>query len=164
MSNEPKMDKLEERVAARRAAYLAEQAKTGQPSPAVLPTAATDGGESETPIASFQQLPNSNLELKITEVRAAIAAGANPMKVARQLSEIVALGMAQKDLATELGVNKPWLSKKLGLLVAPIKGGCPSLSITTPRMWSRGSRAGQGHWNTNVCRPSQSISRPPGHW
>ena len=43
------------------------------------------------------------------------------MQVARLLSGIVSLGMAQKDLAVALGVNKSWLSKRLGLLVAPVK-------------------------------------------
>ena len=107
MNNEPKIDRLAERIAARRAeAARAEQQAQGihEAIPAT----------SETGV-------NLTLGTKITEAREAIAAGVNPMKVARLLSGIVLLGMAQKDLAAALGVNKSWLSKRLGLLVAPVK-------------------------------------------
>ena len=107
MNNEPKIDRLAERIAARRAeAARAEQQAQGVPE--------ANPATSETGV-------NLTLGTKITEAREAIAAGVNPMKVARLLSGIVSLGMAQKDLAVALGVNKSWLSKRLGLLVAPVK-------------------------------------------
>ena len=107
MNNEPKIDRLAERIAARRAeAARAEQQAQGVPE--------ANPATSETGV-------NLTLGTKITEAREAIAAGVNPMKVARLLSGIVSLGMAQKDLAAALGVNKSWLSKRLGLLVAPVK-------------------------------------------
>ena len=126
MNTEPKMDKLEERVAARRAAYLAEQAQAGQPAPAVSDTATASAAAAaapETHISASTAVPlsNPNLEPKIAEAREAMAAGANPLKIARILSEILTLGILQKDLAVALDVKKWWLSKKLGLLTAPAK-------------------------------------------
>ncbi len=107
MNNEPKIDRLAERIAARRAeAARAEQQAQGVHE--AIPAT------SETGV-------NLTLRTKITEAREAIAAGVNSMKVARLLSGIVSLGMAQKDLAVALSVNKSWLSKRLGLLVAPVK-------------------------------------------
>lgn len=107
MNNEPIRDRLAERIAARRA----EAAQTRQP---------VQGVHEAIPATSETGV-NLTLGTKITDAREAIAAGVNPMKVARLLSGIVSLGMAQKDLAAVLGVNKSWLSKRLGLLVAPIK-------------------------------------------
>lgn len=107
MNNEPIRDRLAERIAARRAEVArAKQQAQGVPE--------ANPATSETGV-------NLTLETKIREAREAIAAGVNPMKVARLLSGIISLGMAQKDLAAALGVNKSWLSKRLGLLVAPIK-------------------------------------------
>lgn len=107
MNNEPIRDRLAERIAARRA----EVARAKQQAQ----------GVHEAIPATSEAGVNLTLEPKIREVRQAIAAGVNPMKVARLLSGIISLGMAQKDLAAALGVNKSWLSKRLGLLVAPIK-------------------------------------------
>ena len=131
MNNEPKIDKLAERIAARRAEVaLAEQQAQGvqEANPATSGTgvnlsyALPSAYEiKETPATASQPQLDSNPETKIREARQAIAAGVNPMKVARLLSGIVSLGMAQKDLAAALGVNKSWLSKRLGLLVAPVK-------------------------------------------
>jgi len=115
MNNELKIDKLAERIVARRAQTArAKQLAQGvhEANPATR----------ETGVNPSSQPPlDPTLETKIREARQAIAAGVNPMKVARLLSGIVSLGMAQKNLATALGVNKSWLSKRLGLLVAPIK-------------------------------------------
>jgi hypothetical protein len=129
MNNEPKIDKLVERIAARRAEVArAEQQAQGvhEANPAtsetgVIPSYAPPNEIKETPVTASRPLFDSTLETKIREAREAIAAGVNPMKVAGLLSGIISLGMAQKDLATALGVNKSWLSKRLGLLVAPMK-------------------------------------------
>ena len=129
MNNEPIRDRLAERIAARRAeAARAEQQAQGvhEANPAtsetgVNPSYAPPNEIKETPVTASQPQLDPTLATKITEAREAIAAGVNPMKVARLLSGIVSLGMAQKDLAAALGVNKSWLSKRLGLLVAPIK-------------------------------------------
>ncbi len=112
MNHEPKVDKLAERIAARRA----EMAKTGEPvqSDSVAVRAAP-----ENHLADIPPPLDANIELKIRQAREAIAAAVNPMKVARLLSEIVALGVAQKDLAFALDVSKSWLSKRLSLLAAP---------------------------------------------
>ena len=115
MNNEPKIDRLAERIAARRAeAALAEQQAQGVHE-AIQATSETGINPTSRPTL------DPTLETKIRVAREAIAAGVNPMKVARLLSGIVSLGMAQKDLAAALGVNKSWLSKRLGLLVAPVK-------------------------------------------
>ena len=131
MNNEPIRDRLAERIAARRAeAALAEQQAQGvhEANPAtsgtgVNPSYALPSAYEikETPATTSRPPLDPTLETKIREGREAIVAGVNPMKVARLLSGIVSLGMAQKDLAVALGVNKSWLSKRLGLLVAPIK-------------------------------------------
>ena len=115
MNNEPKIDRLAERIAARRA----EAAQTRQPVQGVHEAIPAT---SETGVNLTPQPPlNPTIATKITEAREAIAAGVNPMKVARLLSRIISLGMVQKDLAVAMGVNKSWLSKRLGLLVAPVK-------------------------------------------
>lgn len=129
MNNEPIRDRLVERIAARRAEVArAEQQAQGvhEANPAtsetvVNPAYAPPNEIKETPVAASRPPLDLILETKIREAREAIAAGVNPMKVARLLSGIISLGMAQKDLAAALGVNKSWLSKRLGLLVAPIK-------------------------------------------
>jgi len=112
MKHEPKVDKLAERIAARRA----EMTKTGEPAhtDSVAFPAAPESHVADTP----PQL-DSIIVLKLGEARAAITAAVNPLKVARLLSEIVALGMVQKNLAAALGVSKSWLSKRLSLLAAP---------------------------------------------
>ena len=131
MNNEPKIDKLAERIAARRAevarakqhAQGVHEANPATSETGVIPTYAPPRANEikETPVTASQLPVDSTLETKIREARQAIAAGVNPMKVARLLSGIVSQGMAQKDLAAALGVNKSWLSKRLGLLMAPIK-------------------------------------------
>ncbi|MGA9665080.1 MAG: KorB domain-containing protein [Gallionella sp.] len=135
MNDEPKPDKLAERIAARRAEAAREEQQaqgvhkanpatsdTGVNPAYALPQAQPrPNGIKETLVTTTQPPLDQFLEAKIREAREAIAAGVNPMKVARLLSGIISLGMAQKDLAAALGVNKSWLSKRLGLLVAPIK-------------------------------------------
>jgi len=131
MNNEPKIDRLVERIAARRA-ELARSRQSVQGIHEVNPATSETGVNPTyslpkaneikgTPVTASQPQLDSTLETKIREAREAIAAGVNPMKVARLLSGIISLGMAQKDLAAALGVNKSWLSKRLGLLMAPIK-------------------------------------------
>lgn len=131
MNNEPQRDKLAERIAVRRAEVaLAEQQAQGvhEANPAASGTGVNPSYApprvneiKETPATASQPPLDPTLETKIREAREAIAAGVNPMKVARLLSGIISLGMAQKDLAAALGVNKSWLSKRLGLLAAPTK-------------------------------------------
>lgn len=114
MNDEPKLDKLAERIAARRAEHAARAGTDAVPAanPRAIETAS---------LTATSQPVNPGIEQKVREAREAIASSVNPMKVARLLSGIVSLGMAQKDLATVLGVNKSWLSKRLGLLAAPVK-------------------------------------------
>jgi hypothetical protein len=129
MNKEPKIDRLVERIAARRAEVArAEQQAQGvhEANPVtsetgVNPSYAPPNEIKKTPVTASQPPLDSTLETKIRETREAIATGVNPMKVARLLSGIISLGMAQKGLAAALGVNKSWLSKRLGLLVAPLK-------------------------------------------
>ena len=118
MTEEPKPDKLVERIAARRRAEMGETRQPAQSGADTVPVA----NPVATELAHFPTLPvDPNIEPKIREAREAIASAVNPMKVARLLSGIVSLGMVQKDLAAVLGVNKSWLSKRLGLLAAPVK-------------------------------------------
>jgi len=54
---------------------------------------------------------------KIMEVSEAIASGENPITIARLLA---ALDLSNKELTEALGKSKAWVSKRLGLLDAPI--------------------------------------------
>jgi hypothetical protein len=59
---------------------------------------------------------NANCD-RIVEVSEAIASGENPITIARLLAE---LKLSNKELAAALGKGKSWVSKRLGLLDAPI--------------------------------------------
>ena len=118
MNEEPKTDKLAARIAARRRAEMGGAGQPAQSETDAIPAANRAASELAHP---FTPPVDPNIEPKIREAREAIASGVDPMKVARLLSGIVSLGMAQKDLAAALGVNKSWLSKRLGLLAAPVK-------------------------------------------
>ncbi len=104
---EIKIDKLAQRIAARRAAAQPPTKRPGDEPVGVPPATDPDSADSS----------NSN---EIEAVRAAIAAGANPMNIARLLAEIIGQGMKHKALATALNKSAPWLSKRLALLHAPI--------------------------------------------
>lgn len=103
-------DKLAERIAKRRAAI---GGQGGDAAPAVP-------GASEISAATELQPPNQDIELAITRVREAMEAGQNPMAVARLLGEVVRRGVKNKGLAAALRKSEPWLSKRLGLLSAPV--------------------------------------------
>jgi hypothetical protein len=60
---------------------------------------------------------NANCD-RIVEVSEAIASGENPVTIARLLAE---LKLSRKELAAALGKGKSWVSKRLGLLAAPIE-------------------------------------------
>jgi len=110
MADEPKIDKLAQRIAQRRAS-------AGQPDTqsTVDPAFATESTIAKT------QSSAQNIERMVANAKEAISAGQNPLAVARLLSEIMGAGMKNKDLAAAIGMNKSWLSKRLGLLSAPIK-------------------------------------------
>lgn len=110
MAEEQKIDKLAQRIAQRRAS--AEQPETQR---IVVPAVATESTIAET------QPSAQNIERMVAKAKEAISAGQNPLAVARLLSEIMGAGMKNKDLAAAIGMNKSWLSKRLGLLSAPIK-------------------------------------------
>lgn len=104
-------DKLAEAIAKRRAEVARRRA--GQ---------SAAGVSTETPLpAALARQPDPGIEQKLVNAREAIRAGQNPMAVARLLGELAGPGMKNKDLAAALEVNKSWLSKRLGLLRAPVK-------------------------------------------
>lgn len=103
-------DKLAERIAKRRAATEGQGRDTA---PVVLVTP-------EIPAATESDPPSQELGLAIERAREAMEAGQNPMAVARLLGEAVGQGVKNKDLAAALDKSEPWLSKRLGLLSAPV--------------------------------------------
>jgi hypothetical protein len=56
----------------------------------------------------------------VIEAKSAIAAGENAVQVAYRLSMIVKGGVRQCDLVGALGKSKSWISKRIGLLRAPV--------------------------------------------
>jgi Xaa-Pro aminopeptidase len=62
---------------------------------------------------------NITLTPELEEIAAAILAGENPMKIARQLSDVLAAGMQSKELLAKLDKSPAWLSKRIRLLKAP---------------------------------------------
>jgi hypothetical protein len=63
----------------------------------------------------------ARLEPLLAAVREAISTRENAMTIARQLGVLVGEGLRNKDLTVLLGQKKSWVSKKLGLLSAPVK-------------------------------------------
>lgn len=103
-------DKLAQRIAARRA---------------IVAQNVSDGNFSQ--MGDFEDLAklahslagaviNANCD-RIVEVSEAIASGENPITIARLLA---ALKLNNKELSVALGKSKGWVSKRLGLLEAPI--------------------------------------------
>jgi hypothetical protein len=104
-------DKLAERIRLRREAN--ERARRGEPAadPVVsIPAPAHQESKPE---------PNREFNPAITEADNAIAAGENPIKIARMLTAILAGEVTRKELFVRLGKSEGWLSKRLGLLNAP---------------------------------------------
>lgn len=104
-------DKLAERIRLRREED--ERARRGEQ--AVLPAI------SQPTLANQESKPEPNKEFDpaITEAINAIAAGDNPIKIARMLTAILAGEVKRKELTVRLGKSDAWLSKRLGLLNAP---------------------------------------------
>lgn len=122
-------DKLAQRIAARRAivtrnvsdgnisgqmGYFEDLAKHGE----------SPGADPEIEQIKFSNLARSlagavvNAKCdRIMEVSEAIASGENPITIARLLA---ALDLSNKELTEALGKSKAWVSKRLGLLEAPI--------------------------------------------
>lgn len=131
-AEEPK-DKLAARIAARR--LQDEQKRTGQPDAvpatvapeiapvlaAPVPLAVPASPAKPAAVSKPKKDANPDIEQKLAITREAIKASQNPMIIARLLGELVELGFRNKDLVVSLDMNKPWVSKKLALLTAPIK-------------------------------------------
>lgn len=124
-----KPDKLALRIAARRAAVFGKSVSDGNWNHKMPPS--DDLGRGERPAvdpaleqAKFDNIArglagavvNANCD-KIVWVSEAIASGENPITVARLLA---ALKLNNKELAAALGKSKAWVSKRLGLLDAPV--------------------------------------------
>lgn len=94
--------------------------------PAVA-VAAVQKFPSETSAATPAQSPKASkaaredLEPLLDAAREAIANNKNAMTIARQLGQLIGLGLRNKDLTEQLGQSKSWVSKKLALLTAPVK-------------------------------------------
>lgn len=104
-------DKLAERIRLRREED--ERAQRGEQ--AGLPVVSQ-------PILAHQESKpkhNEKFDPAITEAINAIAAGDNPIKIARMLTAILAAEVTRKELNVRLGKSDAWLSKRLGLLNAP---------------------------------------------
>ena len=104
-------DKLAERIRLRREED--ERARRGEK--VVLPAI------SQPTLAHQEPKPEPNKEFDpvITEAINAIAAGDNPIKIARMLTAILAGEVKRKELTVRLCKSDAWLSKRLGLLNAP---------------------------------------------
>lgn len=104
-------DKLAERIRLRREAN--ERARRGEQAVlTVVPQPAPAHQESKPE-------PNKDFEPAISEAINAIAAGDNPLKIARMLTAILAGEVKRKEVIVHLGKSDAWLSKRLGLLNAP---------------------------------------------
>jgi len=104
-------DKLAERIRLRREED--ERARSGEQA---VPPAISH------PTLAHQELKlehNEKFDPAITEAINAIAAGDNPIKIARMLTAILAGEVTRKELNVRLGKSDAWLSKRLGLLNAP---------------------------------------------
>jgi hypothetical protein len=108
-------DKLAERIAKRRA-EMGEQPATERGGDIAFVVV----GAPEISAAIEPQPPNPDIGLVITRALDAMEAGQNPMVVARLLGEVVGRGVKNKDLAAALAKSEPWVSKRLGLLSAPV--------------------------------------------
>jgi len=104
-------DKLAERIRLRREAN--ERARRGEQAALTVvpqPTLAHQESKPE---------PNKEVDPAISEAINAIAAGDNPLKIARMLTAILSGEVKRKELIVHLGKSDAWLSKRLGLLNAP---------------------------------------------
>lgn len=104
-------DKLAERIRLRREAN--ERARRGEQAALTVvpqPTLAHQESKPE---------PNKEVDPAISEAINAIAAGDNPLKIARMLTAILAGEVKRKELIVHLGKSDAWLSKRLGLMNAP---------------------------------------------
>jgi hypothetical protein len=110
-------DKLAQRIEARRKAARLET-EAGPAAPAVAATDATVARDKEPFLTETASKPNETIP-EIAEAINAIAAGANPLVVARLLSAVLATGMKRRELTDQIGKSEGWLSKRLGLLNAP---------------------------------------------
>lgn len=129
-----KPDKLALRIAARRAAVFGKSVSDGnwnQKMPPPDDLARLRERPADDPVleqAKFDNIArglagavvNVNCD-KIVWVSEAIASGENPITVARLLA---ALKLNNKELAAALGKSKAWVSKRLGLLDAPVAVQC----------------------------------------
>lgn len=124
MSNEnPRKDTLAEKIRKRREiagaaeptekiAIIEEQpieTIIEPPSPVVIAT---------PKITPVSEKPNSEVQKMIAFAGEAIDQNVNAMKIAKMLGAIQTTGLKDKQLATELGKSKAWVSKRLGLLKA----------------------------------------------
>ena len=103
-------DHLAERIAKRRAERALEDERLAAGLPAALP--ATGG------MADPKDRPDPEFEKALAEAIQAIAAGDNPIKIARLLSAILVGGVKRKAVLERLGKSDAWLSRRLGLLNA----------------------------------------------
>jgi hypothetical protein len=110
-------DKLAQRIEARRKAARLET-EAGPALPVVAATDATVAQDKEQFPSETASKPNET-HPEIAEAINAIAAGANPLLIARLLSAVLATGMQRRDLINQISKSEGWLSKRLGLLNAP---------------------------------------------
>jgi len=129
-STNQRPDKLALRIAERRAAVARESVSDGNwnrqiaTSEDFARSGDRSGADSAIEQAKFDHIArglagavvNANCD-RIVWVSEAIASGENPLTVARLLA---ALGLNNKELSVALGKSKAWVSKRLGLLEAPI--------------------------------------------
>jgi hypothetical protein len=109
-------DKLAQRIEARRKAARLET-EAGPAAPVEAATDATVAQDKEQFLTETASKPNETIP-EISEAINAIAAGANPLLIARLLSAILAGGMKRRELTDKIGKSEGWLSKRLGLLNA----------------------------------------------
>jgi hypothetical protein len=118
-------DKLAERIAERRA--LATATGSLQSAAAAIPERpylVSDGPKTTVSTEPSEKFPSEIVFVSqlaaVIEAKSAIASGENAVHLARRLSLIVKGGVSQRDLAAALGKSKSWVSKRIGLLRAPV--------------------------------------------
>ena len=106
-------DHVAERVAKRRAEGALRREREAAGLPAAMPATANPADQKHEPE------PDPELEKALADVIRAIAAGEDPIKIARMLSVILAGGVKRKDVIERIAKSDTWLSRRLGLLKAP---------------------------------------------
>jgi hypothetical protein len=114
-SQNQKTDKLAQRIAERRANGALSRSEQAASTEAI-PTAGNFNKIAQILLGSAISAHSD----KIERAKQEISLGSNPIAIARILDEIAGTGVKKKEIAAALDKSESWVSKRLGLLKAPI--------------------------------------------